>query len=102
MSSRGYSTCRFAAASLRAGAPRYGGIAPDLLRLPDRDLTLESAAAELFVSSSELRERRLELPGPVRVLTSLGSLDRASFSAVYGEALCALSVSWRNRPADCP
>lgn len=73
-----------------------------LLDAYDRDLRPEDAAAELFVSTTELSERRRELPGPVRVLTSLGSLDRESFNGVYREALCTLSVAWRNRPLDCP
>lgn len=73
-----------------------------LLGAYDGDLRVEDAAAELFVSPTELRDRRRDLPGPLRVLTSLGSLDRESFSAAYGEALCALSSGWRNVPVDCP
>jgi hypothetical protein len=68
----------------------------------NRDLGPALAAAELFVSRAELEQRRRELPGPLRVLTSLGSLDRRSFNATYREALCLLSREGRNKPVDCP
>jgi hypothetical protein len=84
------------------GASSYGFPLNDLVLHYNQDLVPALAAAELFVSRAELESRRRELPGPLRVLTSLGSLDRQSFNETYREALCALSREGRNQPVDCP
>jgi hypothetical protein len=65
-------------------------------------VSLEQAAAELFVSVAELETRSRELPGPLRLIASLGAVGRASYAGVHREALCVVSQSWRNRPTDCP
>jgi serine/threonine-protein kinase len=91
-------------ARARLGVPGAGGEPPlDQLVLGyNLDLDPALAAAELFVSRAELERHRRELPGPVRVLTSLGSLGRRSFNETYREALCVLSREGRNEPVDCP
>jgi hypothetical protein len=91
-------------ARARLGVPGGSGSPPldTLVFNYPRDLRPEHAAAELFVSSAELTRRRLELPGPLRVLTSLGSLGRQSFNETYREALCVLTRDGRNQPVDCP
>jgi hypothetical protein len=89
-------------ARARLGVPRDSGRSLDeLVMLHGRDLSPSLAAAELFVSPAELDRRRAELPGPLRVLTSIGSLGRPSFEEAYRAALCALSRESRNQPIDC-
>lgn len=82
--------------------PSVAGLLDELVRTHDRDVAPALAAAELFVSPADLERRRAELPGPLRVLVSLGSLDRRSFDDTYREALCAMSRAARNQPIDCP
>jgi hypothetical protein len=82
--------------------PSGAGSLDELVLAHRGDLSPPLAAAELFVSAAELDRRRGELPGPVRVLASLGSLSRQSFNEAYRAALCALSSEARNQPADCP
>lgn len=74
----------------------------ELVLMQGQDVAPTLAAAELFVSPAELEERRGELPGTLRVLTSVGSLSRQSFNEDYRAALCALSRQSRNQPVDCP
>jgi hypothetical protein len=91
-------------ARARLGIPGPSGGRPldELVLTQAQDLPPSLAAAELFVSTAELERRRSELPGPLRVLTSLGSLSRQSFNEAYRAALCALSREARNQPLDCP
>jgi hypothetical protein len=90
-------------ARARLGVPHSAGSALDELVLShSRDLYPALAAADLFVSTAELSSRRSELPGPMRVLTSLGSVSRESFDEVYHEALCTLLREAKNQPVDCP
>jgi hypothetical protein len=91
-------------ARARLGVPGPAGSSPldELVIMQSRDLSPPLAAAELFVGPAELERRRGELPGPLRVLSSLGSLSRESFNDAYRAALCALSREARNQPVDCP
>jgi hypothetical protein len=91
-------------ARARLGVPRAGSRLPldELVTHYALDLAPAFAAAELFTSPAELERRRGELPGPLRVLTSVGSLSRQSFNATYREALCALTREARNQPVECP
>jgi hypothetical protein len=90
-------------ARARLGVPRANRPSPNDLTLQYKlDLDPASAAAELFVSREELERRRRELPGPLRLLTSLGNLGRRGFNETYREALCVLSRAGRNQPVDCP
>jgi serine/threonine-protein kinase len=91
-----------AQARLGIPGPGSGGLLDELVLSRDRDVPPALAAAELFVSPAELSSRRAELPGTLRVLTSVGNLSRESFDAAYREALCALSREARNQPLDCP
>lgn len=95
---------RVEAAQARLGVPTQSGGLPleQLLSAYTQDLQPATAAAELFVSRAELERRRGELPGPLRVLLSVGSLGRPSFNESYRAALCALSSTSRNQPLDCP
>lgn len=93
---------RIESAQARLGVPRVVSPLEDLAAMQSHDLLPASAAAELFVSLAELERRRDELPGPLRVLTSLGSLSRQSFNEAYHAALCVLSRDARNQPVDCP
>jgi hypothetical protein len=89
-------------ARARLGVPGPPGRPLDeLMRMQDEDVPPARAAAELFVSPAELERRRGELPGSLRVLTSIGSLSRQSFNEAYRAALCALSREARNQPVDC-
>jgi hypothetical protein len=91
-------------ARARLGVPAASKDAPfgDLAMQYSQDLEPALGAAELFVSLEELESRRHELPGPLRVLSSVGSLGRQSFNEAYREALCVLSRAGRNQPVDCP
>ncbi len=91
-------------ARARLGVPGPGSVRAldELVLMHGRDLSPPFAAAELFVSPAELERRRGELPGPLRVLASIGSLSRPSFNEAYRAALCALSRTARNQPVDCP
>jgi hypothetical protein len=89
-------------ARARLGVPSAGGRLDALVAAQTQDLLPAFAAAELFVSPAELSRRRSDLPGPLRVLTSLGSVSRQSFDDAYHEALCALLREARNQPVDCP
>jgi hypothetical protein len=91
-----------ARARLGVPGPNNGGPLDMLVLMHSQDLGLPLAAAELFVSPAELERRRAELPGPLRVLTSIGNLSRESFDEAYRAALCALSREARNQPMDCP
>jgi hypothetical protein len=94
---------RVEAAQARLGVPSpNGGLLDQLVPMHDQDLQPTVAAAELFVSAAELDRRRGELPGPLRVLTSVGNLSRQSFDEAYRAALCSLSREGRNQPVDCP
>ncbi len=95
---------RVEAAQARLGVPTPSNGSPlvELLSAYTRDLEPVTAAAELFVSRAELERRRGELPGPLRVVLSVGSIGRPSFNESYGAALCALSSTSRNQPVDCP
>lgn len=93
---------RVADARARLGVPGFGRSLDELVMMRARDLPPALAAAELFVSRAELERRRSELPGPLRVLLSLGNLSRQSFDEVYHATLCALSRDARNQPLDCP
>jgi hypothetical protein len=88
-------------ARARLGVPRPGRSLDELVLMQGRDVAPALAAAELFVSPAELERRRGELPGSLRVLTSIGSLSRQSFNEAYRAALCALSREARNQPVDC-
>jgi hypothetical protein len=88
-------------ARARLGVPRRPEL-DELVAGHAQDLLPALAAAELFVSPAELERRLRELPGPLRVLSSVGSLGRQSFNESYREALCALSRDGRNQPVDCP
>jgi hypothetical protein len=89
-------------ARARLGVPR-GSNGLDELVLPySQDLQPAFAAAELFVSPAELERRVRELPGPFRVLVSVGNIGRQSFNESYRAALCVLSQGWRNQPTQCP
>jgi hypothetical protein len=88
-------------ARARLGVPGPGRTLDDLVLMQGRDVSPTLAAAELFVSPAELERRQSELPGPLRVLTSIGSLSRESFNGTYRAALCALSREARNQPVDC-
>jgi hypothetical protein len=88
-------------ARARLGVPGPSGPLNDLVRMQGQDVPPTLAAAELFVSPAELERRQGELPGPLRVLTSIGSLSRQSFNETYRAALCALSREARNQPVDC-
>jgi hypothetical protein len=94
---------RVEGAQARLGVPRpNGGLLDQLVLRHAQDLQPTSAAAELFVSAAELERRRGELPGPLRVLTSVGNLSRQSFDEAYRAALCSLLREARNQPVDCP
>ena len=94
---------RVEAAQARLGVPRAQySVLDQLVIAYTYDLEPANAAAELFVSPAELERRRGELPGPLRVLISVGSLGRTSFNESYRAALCALSSTSRNQPVDCP
>ncbi len=90
-------------ARARLGVPRSINRLPldELVMSYALDLAPAYAAAELFTSAEELERRRSELPGPLRVLTSVGNLGRQSFNETYREALCALTREARNQPVDC-
>lgn len=92
-------------ARARLGVPRANGVQEPLQELAlgySQDLLPGVAAAELFVSPTELERRRTELPARLRVLTGIGSLSRQSFSESYREAMCVLAREGRNKPLDCP
>ncbi|HEU4582595.1 MAG TPA: hypothetical protein VFS67_30270 [Polyangiaceae bacterium] len=88
-------------ARARLGVPRGNGGLDELVLPYTQDLQPAFAAAELFVSPAELQRRAPELPGPMRVLLSLGNLGRASFNESYLETLCVLAQGWRNQPTGC-
>jgi serine/threonine-protein kinase len=95
---------RVEGARARLGVPGSdtGNPLDQLVLQHHQDVPPTRAAAELFVSPAELERRRGELPGPLRVLASIGSLSRQSFDEVYRAALCALAREARNQPVDCP
>jgi hypothetical protein len=91
-------------ARARLGVPGHPSSSPldELVLMQGRDLQPPLAAAELFVGTAELERRQGELPGPLRVLTSIGNLSRQGFNGAYRAALCVLSRDARNQPVDCP
>lgn len=82
---------------------RYRGAADSPLFWHTLDRRPETASKSAFVDPlARARLRRSELPGAVRVLTSLGSLGRPSFNDAYRDALCVLTREARNQPVACP
>lgn len=65
-------------------------------------LTARRAAGELGVPLDVLLQNLERLDPRLALLESNGSIDRATFTTVFNEAVCVLHAADQNRPLACP
>jgi hypothetical protein len=87
----------------RAGLPRG---TPDPLSRVSLDyahaLGFDQLAAELFLDRAQLIAQLPSLPEPIAAAATSGSLERATFEALYLQAACAVYAGADSSPVGCP